>query len=486
MQPCPICPHSFNPIRGDGPLPCPYLFIGERPGENENKLQNVFVGKAGEELDETYLKIAGFRRPDVRITNSVKCWAENNKTPTDKELWGCARHWLPREIEACKPEVIVLLGSTACKLTKGAGIEINLETHHGRPQKVKGFMGVYDGWVWPTYHPALGLLKTDAMTPLLEDFELLGKWLRHRWMPPTYHSVPGNYSLIRHAGQMQTLRGAKQIAIDTESHGGEPFSIQWASTPGHAYMALLTKEYGWAVKELAAIVKGKEIVLHNAPGDLDLLEKAGIRVDKFRDTMQEAFQQGNLPQKLKALAYRLFGVTMRTWEDVVAPASRDKAVGWMAEALSIAQADLSLIDLKPMKTRLCKACKCRAHLRKACGRCGCGKGEETIPWVKETPRKSPVESALIRMIRCSNNPEYDLWEKADELWTKNEGMFDDDRVYIEARIGKLPILGIGNCKPADAVQYGCGDADFTLQVERKLEERRGDGSWQIDDEDADA
>src|SRR4051812_44344308 len=125
MQPCSICPRNFSPIRGDGPQPCKIMGIGERPGENENKLDQVFIGRSGEELDQTYLPLAGLHRgEDIRLTNAVKCWAENNKTPTPKEIEICGRHWLPREIQRCQPEVIVLLGGCASKLTDGL---VNLE-----------------------------------------------------------------------------------------------------------------------------------------------------------------------------------------------------------------------------------------------------------------------------------------------------------------------------------------------------------------------
>lgn len=202
MQPCPICPRTFQPIRGDGPLPCKLMGIGERPGENENKMDQVFIGRSGQELDETYLPLAGLHRgEDIRLTNACKCFAESNKTPTDKEIQVCGRHWLPSEIARCQPEVIILLGGCASKLTNGM---VNLETHHGRPLKVKDFVGSgWSGWVWPTYHPASGMHKTETMTQLLEDFELLGKWLRGKWEPPISKIKAHDY---RHAKTIKDVK----------------------------------------------------------------------------------------------------------------------------------------------------------------------------------------------------------------------------------------------------------------------------------------
>ena len=460
MQPCPVCPRLYSPIPGDGPSPARVLLIGERPGADENKHQQVFIGKTGEELNETYLPLAGLDRGDVRICNAVLCWADNNRTPTQKEILACAAHHLPTEIRRTKPELIVLLGGSACKLLERP---VQLDTEHGRPIKVRDFAGSgFDQYVWVSYHPALGIHETSKMTPLLEDFENLGRFLNGNWTPPSPPIRNLDYrQVIREDIQALTgaLRSAKdqlEIALDSESHGSQPFSIQYSFRPGESRIALASdKEF---LKAFNSVIQDKKAVtlMHNSPAEFKTGLKLGVYPNQFRDTMQEAFHQGNLPQALKPLSYRLFGVRMRSWEDVVRPASESKALEWIGEALMIAATDFSLYERKQLKTK-----------------------------ARETYKRGPVESALRRIIRCSNNPDYDLWQKVEEMWNRPEINGNGQREHIEARIGSIPILGIGNCKLSDAIEYACGDADWTLQVAGELKRRRGE-QFEIEEDDGDA
>lgn len=456
MDRCLVCPGRYRPIPGSGPQPARIMLVGERPGETENREGVPFVGKAGQELDDTYLPLADLDRRDVRVTNAVKCWADNNKTPTDRELLGpadkslvgCAAHFLPSEIRAVDPEIIVLLGGTACKLAP----DIRLDTHHGYPQQVTGFMGFWDGWVLPMYHPALGMHETSRMTQLLEDFERAGKWLAGSWKVPEPISASQRYELLH--GELNGMH--PRIAIDTESHGGKPWSIQWSGYQNTGYMLLTEDERG--IGKFSAWMHANpetEVILHNAPGDLDTLARLGVQANRFQDTMQQAYHLCSLPQGLKPLVYRLFGHTMRSWEDVVWPASRQKALEWMCEALAVAELDLRLLESTRLNTK-----------------------------IREKVKAGPAEQALNRIIRCSTNPEYDIWDKVRECQDKPEQEWQWQ--HIAARCGPLPILGIGNCTLEEAVQYGCSDADWTGRLAAKLSQLRGDPKWTIPVEDHDS
>lgn len=469
MRPCDGCKCDFKPIPGDGPEPCPILFIGERPGKQENRNQLVFCGPAGEELNDTYLLFkAGIKREDVRITNACKCWEENNKAPTLAELTACSRYFLVEEIAACHPEVIVLLGATACKLLTISGCipkDIKLDTYHGRPIWVKEFMGVYTGWVWLSYHPALGMHSTDKMTPMLEDFENLGLWLDGVWQPPKPVKRVKQYRYLEHPAQFtgyEIDKWCKPVGVDTETHGGEPFSMQFSQFPGVAWM-VLAEQRRLIQSFIEPWLRQCTVIMHNAPGDMDTLDKLGCRLDmsmmRWRDTMQEAFHQCNLPQGLKPLVYRLFGAEMTSWEDTVRPASQEKLLDWLGEALVVAQKDLAYEERKQLKTKM-----------------------------KVTFKPGPVETALKRIIRHSNNPEYDMWEKLDNLFLgeDNSGYMQWQREYLEKRVGKQPILGIGNCTKQQALDYACGDADWTGQVGVELLVRQGGKRWEIQEGDEDA
>jgi hypothetical protein len=187
-----------------------------------------------------------------------------------------------------------------------------------------------------------------------------------------------------------------------------------------------------------------EIVLHNAAYDLEVLRRLQIPVRGYRDTMQEAFHLGNLPQGLKALAYRLFRHTMTSYQETVRPASIHALQEWTLEAVKVAEQDLCYTERKQLKTR-----------------------------VKEISTPGPLEPLLRRLLRLTDvDSEYDPWERLDAFWA--DGTNDWMTSHIEARVGKYPILGIANCKIEDAVRYACGDADWTGQAAVELARRRKD------------
>jgi uracil-DNA glycosylase family 4 len=438
MTRCPDCPRKYSPLPGDGPTPAPVLIVGERPGANENKYGRVFIGKTGEELNETYLPLAGLRRRDVRVVNAVRCWADNNRTPTDKEIASCSQCFLPREIEETQPELIVLMGGSACKMVPG----IKLDTHHGIPQWRRLFG--WEGWIVPMYHPALGLHESKWMTHLLEDWSSLTT--RRRSATQTRPEYPTEYRIVT-GKEVNEIPLSQTIAIDTESHGADPFSVQVSSFPSLAYMVLAQDRIGLTL--LGGRLREASGILHNAVHDLSELAALGLALGTYRDTMQEAYHLGNVPQGLKPLVYRLFGHTMTSWEDVVWPHSIEALLCWMVEARDIAEADLSLIEVKKLKTK-----------------------------VRETVKKGPLESLLDRLIRCTDvHLDYDPWERIREFWADDANGWMTS--HIEARIGRYPILGIGNAPLDRATIYACGDADWTGQVADELERRRKDAFWSI-------
>ena len=511
---CDICPNEFAPVPSSGPTPARILLCGERPGQTENLKGRPFVGKTGEELDRTYLPLAGLHRDEVRVANAVRCFAVGNRTPTEKEVLGCGRCFLPRELDACRPEVVVLLGGSACRLidrTEAQG-RVRIDYAHGRPLWGSLLDGAWEGWIWPSYHPALGMHDTTKMSPLLEDFRHLGEWLRGEWEPPQPVEAEKDYRLISTVEEVQQYvllpcifpERPREIAIDTESHGAAEFSLQ-VSIEEHSGRMVLAKDKA-AIVELGRLIETLDltVVMHHATHDLDDLARMGVRVapDRFRDTLQEAFQAGGLPQGLKPLAYRLLGVEMTSWQEVVWSASIDAIVTWLMNAADAAEA-LAEVKTTEMKTWRCLECGHKAH-SESCKtkvgqhggekgwKCGCAVYSRSSN-LKHEHKPSAAESVLRHVlnhtiaIQTGEEP-YDPWKKLREM--RVEGL--RGRVpeswewdWIEEMVGPTPILGIGNAALADAVAYGCSDADHTLQVARVLKERRADKRYVIDPSDRD-
>jgi DNA polymerase len=142
----------------------PLMFIGEGPGQEEDRTGLPFVGPAGQLLDKM-VSAMGYGRDDVYICNVVKCRPPGNRTPLPSEAGACAP-FLAGQLEAIAPRVIVALGRCAAEnlgLVQGGGW--------------RGRWGVFRGIpVMPTYHPAFLLRSPEFKRPVWEDLQkVMGK-----------------------------------------------------------------------------------------------------------------------------------------------------------------------------------------------------------------------------------------------------------------------------------------------------------------------
>lgn len=526
MNHCPECPNFYTPIEGDGPLPSPILALGERPGARENQYGRVFCGPTGEEANYTYFPLARLQRGvDFRVENCVRCWALSNRTPTDKEVASCAGHFLPNVIEQCQPELLILMGGSAHRIVdrKEGERKLRVDVMHGRPFYGSILGGLWEGWMWSSYHPALGMHDTPKMGDLIDDFVHLGEWRRGEWEPPVAAVAAvglKDYGLIlRQTDLVAFLRdgmdyqsnssgGVPRIYTDTERHGPEPWSIQFSLRPHSARMLRFTRgdsQSASLFEEFARWIHHTraEVVLHNADQDMDVMERMypGLGYPAlFSDTMVDAYNLCSLPQALKTLAYRLLGVTMRSWEDVVWPASVDAWMSWAVDAIDLVATNLTNVHTTYMKTYSCDACGHRAHQGKKCAskaggrteKCGCVESSG-FSNAKFERRPAALEKVLRHVLRHTAKDEdddepYNPWKKLPVML--EEGLRGEvpekwEWEWVVEQLGPSPILGIGNCDLQEAADYGNSDADHTGQVAMKLEERRGDSMWRVDREDYD-
>ena len=89
------------------------MFIGEAPGEEEDRRGEPFVGRAGKLLD-AMLAAIDLTRGDVYIANIVKCRPPRNRDPHTDEIAACAGY-LRRQIEAVSPRLLVATGRVAAQ-----------------------------------------------------------------------------------------------------------------------------------------------------------------------------------------------------------------------------------------------------------------------------------------------------------------------------------------------------------------------------------
>jgi len=160
------CPHCTTAtahtqtVFGEGDPQARLMFIGEAPGETEDRLGRPFVGRAGEKLDEM-IRAMGLQREQVYIANVLKSRPPENRTPLQHEVDACGPY-LIEQILTVRPEVIVTLGGPATKLLLATDVGITR------------LRGVWSDWrspggeasipVMPTYHPAYLLRNYTPQT----------------------------------------------------------------------------------------------------------------------------------------------------------------------------------------------------------------------------------------------------------------------------------------------------------------------------------
>jgi DNA polymerase len=126
---CHLWRNATQTVFGEGLKRASVMFVGEQPGDQEDRKGHPFVGPAGRELDKA-LDAVGISRDDVYITNVVKHFKFEERgrrrihqTPKRFEIDAC-RPWLDKELELVQPEALVLLGATAAKGLLGSGFRI--------------------------------------------------------------------------------------------------------------------------------------------------------------------------------------------------------------------------------------------------------------------------------------------------------------------------------------------------------------------------
>jgi len=155
----PLTPGADRAVLGEGPVGADIVFVGEQPGDQEDREGRPFIGPAGRLLDGVLAEV-GIDRTKVYVTNAVKHFKYEprgerrlHKKPNPGEVKRY-RWWLLKELELVRPRFVVALGGTA--LLGLTGKPLSVMKARG-PMQLDGFPG------YATVHPSYLLLLPDPV-----------------------------------------------------------------------------------------------------------------------------------------------------------------------------------------------------------------------------------------------------------------------------------------------------------------------------------
>ena len=137
-----------------------WMFIGEAPGAEEDRLGEPFVGQAGKLLDNMLAAIGLNRAENVYICNVLKCRPPGNRNPEPEEVAKCSPHLL-KQIALIQPRLIIAMGRFAAQTLLKS--DASIASLRGRVHRYAGVPLIV------TYHPAYLLRTLEDKAKAWED-----------------------------------------------------------------------------------------------------------------------------------------------------------------------------------------------------------------------------------------------------------------------------------------------------------------------------
>jgi uracil-DNA glycosylase family protein len=196
---CPLHEDTTQTVFSKGAAAARIVFVGEQPGDVEDRRGEPFVGPAGKLLDRA-VEAAGLDPAEVYTTNAVKHFKHKkasgggtrriHATPDAADVSAC-RPWLLAEFALLSPDVVVALGATAGKALFGPGFRVTRSRGVLMPWPAcaeqpadfghDGDDGIRAGaFAMATIHPSAVLRADDqemAFNGLVSDLRLAGSAL---------------------------------------------------------------------------------------------------------------------------------------------------------------------------------------------------------------------------------------------------------------------------------------------------------------------
>jgi uracil-DNA glycosylase family protein len=126
---CELYENATQTVFGRGAPHAKIVFVGEQPGDVEDRHGLPFVGPAGRLLRDA-VNDAGIDPAELYITNAVKHFRFElrgsrriHQNPGPAHITAC-RPWLVSEFALLKPKLVVILGATAGKALLGPSFRV--------------------------------------------------------------------------------------------------------------------------------------------------------------------------------------------------------------------------------------------------------------------------------------------------------------------------------------------------------------------------
>lgn len=185
---CELHRHRHHIVIDRGNPRASIMVISERPGENEDRTGEAFVGRAGELLDRIFAAIGLDSNRDMLICNVVKCipvtvredGTAEDRAPQAEEVRACLP-FLRKQISLVSPKVVILLGAVALKHIARTGTDFTMEEEAGKFFTLPEYPGIQ---FMVLYHPAFLLRDPRKKKEMWEHVQRLRGYLDEAGIVP--------------------------------------------------------------------------------------------------------------------------------------------------------------------------------------------------------------------------------------------------------------------------------------------------------------
>jgi uracil-DNA glycosylase family 4 len=408
------------------------MYIGEAPGEQEDRQGRPFVGNTGAEVRQLLWRHGLTRH--TYLTNIVKCHPKNDRDPTPDEIRHC-NEWLQREIAHINPSIIITAGRYSTWWALGDDA-YTMEMVTGIPYHSP----VLDRPVLPMIHPAAGFHSQKNMSYVVNAFDVAGKLYRGEIdvqdMP---RPSSGSYMVAHNADDVSDYlfdecHSPSTIAIDTESGHDGTWCLTVSGKPSTAIMIRVQDQSAMSAFQSYLSSHNPLCVIHSALYDLPELASVNIHPQRIHDTMTMAYLLQDEPLGLKPLAWRIANVKMDSYVETIWEARWKAAMRYLAQAV-----EQEWPDPEPL-----------------------------LVWVKGEPKAKQPQNIGKKITRILGDISAEKKLKdGTPVHPRKRWLsigLGEGRGMVEEKLGPMPDGFLCDVPLQTAVAYACCDADMTLRI----------------------